>query len=75
MSPFNEIDVIIPKKKETENIENSSNSPLATRIVGLETPKIRKTSISMPNKLDEMDDLRIDDEKVKTKNSVNLEFF
>lgn len=62
MSPFNEIDVVIPKT-ETHNNENSSNTPPTTEIVGLGA-KIRKTSISMPSKLDDMDDLRIDDQKV-----------
>ncbi|XP_051156441.1 myogenesis-regulating glycosidase isoform X1 [Leptopilina boulardi] len=62
LTPFNEIEIIPLNSRTEEKSENSSNSPSTTEIIGLGS-KIRKTSISMPSKLDDMDDLRINDQK------------
>lgn len=52
----------VPNDKSTETIDSTI---LANRI--------RKTSISMPSNLDEMEDLRIDRQKVSSKNIMLVE--
>ncbi|XP_043473616.1 myogenesis-regulating glycosidase isoform X3 [Leptopilina heterotoma] len=63
LTPFNEIEIITSNSRTSETSENSTNSPSTTETIGLGS-KIRKTSMSMPSKLDDMDDLRINHQKL-----------
>lgn len=47
----------------TNTFNDSTREDKVLQKAGISAAKIRKTSISMPSKLDEMDDLRIDDRK------------
>lgn len=49
----------------TNTFNDSTREDNVSQKAGISAARIRKTSISMPSKLDEMDDLRIDDRKVR----------
>lgn len=59
--------------KITETIKVPNDKSTETSDPTILANRIRKTSISMPSNLDEMEDLRIDRQKVSSKNMMFVE--
>lgn len=56
--------VVNAAKQENQETANKTSTVKVSEVTALRATNIRKTSISMPSKLNEMDDLRIDRQNV-----------
>lgn len=62
--PGDNANVVNAAKQENQETANKASTVKVSEGTALRAPNIRKTSISMPSKLNEMDDLRIDRQNV-----------
>lgn len=62
--PSDNANVVNASKQENQETASKTSTVKGSEVTALRATNIRKTSISMPSKLNEMDDLRIDRQNV-----------